>query len=62
MRFVFFALLVGACASSSATTPAANTAPIGASWRVTDMDGRDHDLAATLNSGRSVALVFWQSW
>ena len=33
------------------------------SWmQLEDMQGRSHDLSQALAGGRSVALVFWQSW
>ncbi|HTF89310.1 MAG TPA: TlpA disulfide reductase family protein [Planctomycetota bacterium] len=62
---IFAALLGGALAACStpAPHPAANTAVARPpSMRATAIDGKTVDLAAALESGRTVVLVFWQTW
>ncbi len=50
---------VSGCVSSPSNSRDAN--PV-ARLMVTDMDGTAHDLGAEMKAGRSVALVFWQTW
>ena len=60
---IFLAASTVACASDDAvrSSPMTHT-DAGLALVLTDMDGRAHDLDATLREGRPVALVFWQTW
>jgi len=54
-------LLLGACASAAreeASVPPVDDGPLV----VQDMRGNELDLDATIASGKTVALVFWQTW
>ena len=52
------ALLLAGCATTPADPGSAAARPL----QVTDMAGQARDLQAELDAGRSVALVFWQTW
>jgi len=53
-------LLLGGCAGGA--QPAAGDGGAKPSLQLTDMEGVPRDLDAELAAGRSVALVFWQTW
>jgi len=55
-------MTLGACASSGAGDDAALVGRQVEVGRVIDTRGKEHDLAATLSSGKRVALVFFQPW
>jgi thiol-disulfide isomerase/thioredoxin len=61
MRFALLLLLGVAACQSAPTAAAPSHLPDDVSLAVTDMDGVERDLDATLAQGR-VALVFWQTW
>ena len=53
-------LTLAGCSSAGSAQPAQPEQVTLAS--VTDMQGREYDLAAQLDEGRPVALIFWQTW
>lgn len=57
-------LTLGACASSSggSAEPAVTSLPAAARATLVDTRGNEHDINATLASGKQVAFVFWQPW
>lgn len=68
LRILTILVLVTACSSTDHRQPTApdageQLASSDEAWmQLEDMQGRRHDLSQALAGGRSVALVFWQSW
>jgi thiol-disulfide isomerase/thioredoxin len=69
LRRIFAGVLVLAAACSSRSTPMGKQTLVSQQSparplriRVEDMQGRVHDLDATLAQGKPVVLVFWQTW
>jgi thiol-disulfide isomerase/thioredoxin len=54
-------LLIAACGTTSVEI-VSNTPVSSAPLTVIDRQGAEHDLDTTLEAGRPVALIFWQSW
>ncbi len=61
---VALASLLGfsSCASSGAPLASSQPAPAAARATYADINGKAHNLGASLDAGRQVALVFWQPW
>jgi thiol-disulfide isomerase/thioredoxin len=64
-RSISAVLVLSSACASTANVPVqvADEAPAeSAAFVVTDMSGAQLDIDATLASGKTVALVFWQTW
>jgi len=59
---VLWLAVAAGCASSNQEDDEALVVANRQEWAVTDIDGTRHDLSAELANGKSVALVFWQTW
>jgi thiol-disulfide isomerase/thioredoxin len=59
-NWVVLAVLTAGCASGGSS--AEEVAGAESCLKLTDMQGRCHDLEAGLARGETVALVFWQTW
>jgi thiol-disulfide isomerase/thioredoxin len=60
-RLALLSLLVAGCATTAPSPSPAEVIDF-TTWKVSDYDGNEHDLAAQLAQGEPVVLVFWQTW
>lgn len=64
-KFSFLLVLAGlltACGSAPHKTQAMTSVPASINLQLKGMEGESLDLDADLSAGRSVVLVFWQTW
>lgn len=59
---IFAVVSLSACSASQATPAQSHEDARPPTLHATALDGRDVDLGAALESGRTVVLVFWQTW